>query len=110
MTQPASIDAVMRTLSDPTRRAVFERIVAVEEISVLELTEGSGVTQGAISQHLKSLRLAGLIAERPEGRKVYYRAEPQGLAPLVDWMGHYGLFWRERFANLRTLLKDIDHD
>ena len=110
MTQPASIDAVMRTLSDPTRRAVFERIVAVEEISVLELTEGSGVTQGAISQHLKSLRLAGLIAERPEGRKVFYRAEPQGLAPLVDWMGHYSLFWRERFANLRTLLKDIDHD
>jgi len=110
MTQPASIDAVMRTLSDPTRRAVFERIVSADEISVLELTEGSGVTQGAISQHLKSLRLAGLIAERPEGRKVYYRAEPQGLAPLVDWMGHYGLFWRERFANLRTLLKDIDHD
>ena len=110
MTQPASIDAMMRTLSDPTRRAVFERIVAADEISVLELTEGSGVTQGAISQHLKSLRLAGLIAERPEGRKVYYRAEPQGLAPLVDWMGHYGLFWRERFANLRTLLKDIDHD
>ena len=110
MTQPASIDAVMRTLSDPTRRAVFERIVAADEISVLELTEGSGVTQGAISQHLKSLRLAGLIAERPEGRKVYYRAEPQGLAPLVDWMGHYSLFWRERFANLRTLLKDIDHD
>ena len=110
MTLPASIDAVMRTLSDPTRRAVFERIVAADEISVLELTEGSGVTQGAISQHLKSLRLAGLIAERPEGRKVYYRAEPQGLAPLVDWMGHYGLFWRERFANLRTLLKDIDHD
>ena len=110
MTQPASIDAVMRTLSDPTRRAVFERIVAADEISVLELTEGSGVTQGAISQHLKSLRLAGLIAERPEGRKVYYRAEPQGLAPLVDWMGHYGLFWRERFANLRTLLKEIDHD
>ena len=110
MSQPASIDAVMRTLSDPTRRAVFERIVAADEISVLELTEGSGVTQGAISQHLKSLRLAGLIAERPEGRKVYYRAEPQGLAPLVDWMGHYGLFWRERFANLRTLLKDMDHD
>ena len=108
--ETAALDTVMRTLADPTRRAVFERIVHAQEISVAELTEGSGVTQGAISQHLKSLRLAGLVAERPEGRKVYYRAEPQGLAPLVDWMGHYGLFWRERFANLRTLLKDIDHD
>ena len=35
----------------------------------------------------------------------YYRAEPEGLAPLVDWMSHYGVFWRKRFANLRTLLE-----
>jgi DNA-binding transcriptional ArsR family regulator len=108
MTQMITIDAVMRTLADPTRRAVFERIVNSEEITVAELTRGSGVTQGAISQHLKSLRLAGLVAERPEGRNVYYRAEPEGLTPLVDWMSHYGVFWRERFANLRTLLKEID--
>src|SRR3954453_22976761 len=108
MIQPAAIDAVMRTLADPTRRAVFERIVGSNEISVAELTRDSGVTQGAISQHLKSLKLAGLVAERPEGRKVYYRAQPQGLAPLVDWMSNYGVFWRDRFANLRTLLKEID--
>ena len=108
MMQTATIDAVMRTLADRTRRAVFERIVNSQEITVAELTRGSGVTQGAISQHLKSLRLAGLVAERPEGRNVYYRAEPEGLTPLVDWMSHYGVFWRERFSNLRTLLKEID--
>ena len=108
MTQAAAINAVMRTLADPTRRAVFERIVGSDEITVVELTRGSGVTQGAISQHLKSLKLAGLVAERPEGRNVFYRAEPKGLAPLVDWMSHYGVFWRERFTNLRTLLKEID--
>ena len=108
MTQAAAIETVLRTLADPTRRAVFERVVKSNEISVLELTRGSGVTQGAISQHLKSLKLAGLVVERPEGRKVYYRAEPEGLTPLVDWMGHYGVCWRERFVNLRTLLKEID--
>ena len=108
MTQTATIDAVMRTLADPTRRAVFERIVGSDEITVVELTRGSGVTQGAISQHLKSLKQAGLIAERPEGRNVFYRAEPEGLAPLVDWMSRYGVFWRDRFANLKTLLKEID--
>jgi DNA-binding transcriptional ArsR family regulator len=108
MTQMIPVDAVMRTLADPTRRAVFERIVTSGEITVAELTRGSGVTQGAISQHLKSLKQAGLIADRPEGRNVHYRAEPAGLAPLVDWMSHYGVFWRERFANLRTLLKEID--
>src|SRR3954452_21051721 len=108
MFEPAAIDAVMRTLADPTRRAVFERIASSDEITVVELTRGSGVTQGAISQHLKSLKQAGLVAERPVGRNVYYRARPEGLAPLVDWMSHYGVFWRERFANLRTLLKEID--
>jgi DNA-binding transcriptional ArsR family regulator len=108
MTEAASIDTVMRTLADPTRRAVFERIVGSDEITVLELTRGSGVTQGAISQHLKSLRCAGLVTERPAGRHVYYRAEPQGLAPLVDWMGDYAVFWRDRFANLRSLLQEID--
>src|SRR5438477_12737136 len=108
MTEAAAVNAVMRTLANPTRRAVFERIVGSDEITVVELTRGSGVTQGAISQHLKSLKQAGLVAERPEGRNVFYRAEPAGLAPLVDWMSHYGVFWRERFANLRTLLKEID--
>src|ERR1700710_2212406 len=108
MIQPTSIDAVMRTLADPTRRAVFERIASSNEITVVELTRGSGVTQGAISQHLKSLKLAGLAAGRPESRHVFCRAQPEGLAPLVDWMSHYGVFWRDRFANLRTLLKEID--
>lgn len=108
MIEAAPIDAVMRALSDPTRRAVFERVVSSDEITVVELTRGSGVTQGAISQHLKSLKQAGLVAERPAGRNVYYRAQPKGLAPLADWMSHYGVFWRERLDDLRTLLKEID--
>lgn len=108
MVDSTALNAVMRTLADPTRRAVYERIVGADEITVAELTRGSGVTQGAVSQHLKSLKQAGLVAERPEGRNVYYRAQPAGLAPLVDWLGHYGVFWRERFADLRTLLKEID--
>lgn len=108
MIETAPINTVMRALADPTRRAVFEQVVSCEEITVVELTRSSGVTQGAISQHLKTLKQAGLVAERPEGRKVYYRAQPEGLEPLVAWMDHYGVFWRERFANLRTLLKEID--
>src|ERR1700760_3968684 len=108
MLQPSPIDAVMRTLADPTRRAVFERIVNADEITVAELTRGSGVTQSAISQHLRSLKQAGLITDRAQGRNVFYRPEPKGPAPLCDWMSHYDLFWRKRFANLRTVLKEID--
>ncbi|ANK90617.1 MULTISPECIES: ArsR/SmtB family transcription factor [Rhizobium] len=108
MIETAPITTIMRALADPTRRTVFEQIVLSKEITVVELTRASTVTQGAVSQHLKALKQAGLVAERPEGRNVYYRAEPEGLAPLVDWMSHYGTFWRERFADLRTLLKEID--
>jgi DNA-binding transcriptional ArsR family regulator len=108
MPETASVDAVIRTLADPTRRAVFERIVGSDEITVVELTRGSGVTQGAISQHLKTLKQAGLVAERPAGRNVYYRARPEGLEPLVDWISQYSVFWRERLINLRTLLEKID--
>jgi DNA-binding transcriptional ArsR family regulator len=108
MPNPLAINTVMRTLADPTRRAVFERIVNASEITVVELTRGSGVTQSAISQHLRSLKQAGLIVDRPEGRNVHYRAEPKGLAPLVDWMRHYDVFWQDRFTGLRALLKEID--
>ena len=108
MLQAAPVDAVMRALADPTRRAVFEQVARRGEVNVAELTRGSGVTQGAVSQHLKSLKLAGRVAERPQGRNVFYRATPDGLAPLFDWLSHYDAFWRDRFANLRDLLKEID--
>jgi DNA-binding transcriptional ArsR family regulator len=103
-----NVAAVMRALADPTRRRIFERIVKADEITVVELTRGSAVSQPAVSQHLRALKDAGLIAERRDGRNARYRAEPEGLAPLIDWLGIYGLFWRERFANLRGLLKEID--
>jgi transcriptional regulator, ArsR family len=84
---PNPVTTVMRALADPTRRAVFERVFESTEISVAELTRGSGVTQGAISQHLKSLKQAGLVAERAEGRNVYYRAAPQGPRTAGDLDG-----------------------
>jgi DNA-binding transcriptional ArsR family regulator len=102
-----TVDVVLRALSDPTRRAVFERI-ARSELNVAELTRESGVTQGAVSQHLKLLKQAGLVSERPQGRNVFYRAKPEGLAPVFDWLSHYDALWRERFTDLRTLLKEID--
>jgi DNA-binding transcriptional ArsR family regulator len=108
MPDAASLNDVMRALADPTRRSVYERIAGAEEISVADLTRGSGVSQSAVSQHLKSLKQAGLVAERPEGRNVYYRAQPDGLMPLADWMGDYSVFWRERFDALRALMKEID--
>lgn len=107
MIELARVDAVLRALADPTRRAVFERITASEH-NVADLTRHSGVSQGAVSQHLKLLKQAGLVSERPQGRNVFYRANADGLAPLFDWLSHYQAFWRDRFSDLHHLLKEID--
>ncbi|MGO1077162.1 ArsR/SmtB family transcription factor [Inquilinus sp. CA228] len=98
---------IFQALADPTRRAVFERL-ADGELSVTELKAGFAVSQPAISQHLAALRRAGLVAERRDGRFVYYRAAPDGLAPLASWIDRYRAFWPEKVARLKTLLEDMD--
>jgi DNA-binding transcriptional ArsR family regulator len=108
MLENPRITDLMKTLADPTRRSVFEAIARSADITVGELVRGSTVSQPAVSQHLRAPKAVGLVAERRAGRKVHYRADPRGLAPLVDWLEFYGPFWRERFANLATLLKRID--
>ncbi|HWA64167.1 MAG TPA: metalloregulator ArsR/SmtB family transcription factor [Caulobacteraceae bacterium] len=98
---------LFRALADPTRRAVFERL-AGGEMSVSDLKRGFSVSQPAISQHLAALKGAGLVAERREGRNAFYRARPEGLTPLTDWVDRYRAFWPERIAALKDVLKEID--
>ena len=68
----------------------------------------AGVSQPAVSKHLGVLKLAGLVRFRRAGRETHYSAEPQALAPLVQWMSLYGAFWRDRFDRLEDLLKRMD--
>ena len=98
---------IFRALGDPTRRAVSERLTAGER-SVSELRSGLPISQPAVSQHLAALKAAGLVGERREGRKVFYRIEPQGLAPLIDWLGRYRAFWPQRIERLKDVLKEMD--
>jgi len=98
---------IFRALADPTRRAVFERLTQ-GEASVGELTEDFDVSQPAISQHLAALRKAGLVTSRSAGRNAFYRADPGGLRPLVDWIETYQAFWHGRLDRLRALLKNLD--
>jgi DNA-binding transcriptional ArsR family regulator len=104
----AAADDVFRALADPTRRALFERLVREGEQTVRALTDFAGVSQPAVSKHLALLKVAGLVKDRPAGRQVHYRADPQGLAPLGDWMGRYSAFWQDRFDRLDDLLERMD--
>ena len=98
---------IFRALADPTRRTVYERLTA-SEMSVSELRAGMSVSQPAVSQHLAVLRDAGLVIERRAGRNAYYRADPQGLDPLLGWIERYRAFWPERIEKLKTVLKGMD--
>ena len=99
---------LFKALSDPTRRAIFERLARDGELTVHVLTDHSGVSQPAVSKHLTVLKRAKLVRHRREGRETHYSAQPQALEPLLDWVIFYGAFWRERFDRLESLLKRMD--
>lgn len=101
-------DALFRTLADPTRRAIFERLCREGEKTVADLTAKAGVSQPVVSKHLGVLRKAGLVRGRPDGRQTHYRAQPGALSPLIDWTRRMAGFWEERLDKLDDLLKRMD--
>ncbi|MDP3800749.1 helix-turn-helix transcriptional regulator [Brevundimonas sp.] len=105
---PTTPDALFRTLADPTRRALFERLCREGETTVGALTAGAGVSQPAVSKHLGVLKQAGLVRDRPDGRQTHYSARLEALAPLADWTGRMTGFWEARIDHLEDLLKRMD--
>ncbi|MDB5522856.1 MAG: transcriptional regulator [Rhizobium sp.] len=106
MTQPH--DILFRTLADPTRRAIFERLCRDGDQTVGALTAQAGVSQPAVSKHLAVLKQAGLVRDRHEGRQTHYSAQLDALAPLNDWTSRMAGFWKNRFDALEDLLKRMD--
>jgi DNA-binding transcriptional ArsR family regulator len=101
-------DLLFRTLSDPTRRGIFERLCRDGEQTVGALTAQSGVSQPAVSKHLGILRQAGLVRDRHHGRQTHYSAQVAALSPLTDWTSQMNAFWHSRFDDLEDLLKRMD--
>jgi DNA-binding transcriptional ArsR family regulator len=105
---PDTQDVIFRSLADPTRRALFERLCREGEQTVGALTAEAGVSQPVVSRHLAMLRQAGLVRERHAGRHTHYSAQPGGLAPLIDWTSRMSGFWEARFDHLEDLLRRMD--
>jgi DNA-binding transcriptional ArsR family regulator len=105
---PNAHDLLFRTLADPTRRALFERLCRDGEQTVAALTAQAGVSQPAVSKHLGVLKQAGLVRDRPEGRQTHYSAQLGALGPLIDWTNQMAGFWEGRFDDLEDLLKRMD--
>jgi DNA-binding transcriptional ArsR family regulator len=98
---------IFQALADPSRRAIFESLTR-GEAAVNDLTARFDISQPAVSQHLAALKGAGLVNRRREGRHVYYRVEPRGMKPLIDWIAHYRAFWPKHVARLERLLEKMD--
>lgn len=105
---PTAPDQIFRTLADPTRRAIFERLCREGEKTVGDLTARAGVSQPVVSKHIGILKDAGLVRGRHEGRQTHYSAQIGALAPLVDWTSRMAGFWEGRFDDLEGLLKRMD--
>ena len=101
-------DVLFRTLADPTRRALFERLCRDGDQTVRALTAKAGVSQPAVSKHLGILKRAGLVRDRHEGRQTHYSAQIEALAPLADWTNQMTRFWESRFDDLEALLRRMD--
>jgi DNA-binding transcriptional ArsR family regulator len=105
---PSPQDVLFRTLADPTRRAIFERLCRDGEQTVGALTARAGVSQPAVSKHLAVLKQAGLVRDRHEGRHAHYSAQLDALTPLTDWASQMAGFWETRLDHLEDLLKRMD--
>ena len=103
----AAENRIFQALADPSRRAILASLTR-GEAAVKDLTARFEISQPAVSQHLAALKDAGLVNARREGRCVFYRVDPRGMKPLVDWIAQYRAFWTERVGRLERLLEKMD--
>jgi DNA-binding transcriptional ArsR family regulator len=103
--QIAAAEDVFRAIADPSRRRMLE-LLAANDCPAQELASQFDMSFAAVSQHLKVLLGAGLVARRTEGRTRIYRLTPQRLRVVEEWTATYRKFWESR---LQRLAKYLDH-
>ena len=93
--------AGLAALGDPTRRTIFE-LVAERPRAVVELSRHVPVSRPAVSQHLRVLKDAGLVVDRPQGNRRIYAADPEGLADLRAYLER---FWNTALASFKDIVE-----
>ncbi|WP_170397647.1 ArsR/SmtB family transcription factor [Ruegeria arenilitoris] len=96
-----------RALADPTRRDIVQ-MLAVQEMTIAQLTQRFDMTRAAVKKHLTVLSDGGLITVETRGRERINRLEPQGMAPVLDWLSYFDQFWDERLNNLKEAIERKD--
>jgi DNA-binding transcriptional ArsR family regulator len=96
---------VFAAISHPARRRILD-LLAQAERSVHAIAGHFAMSRPAVSQHLRILLDAGLVAEQRHGRERHYRFVPDGLGPVREWVAHYERFWDDRLRRLRQVLAE----
>lgn len=98
------MDAVLAAVADPTRRLLLERLRATGPASIAELGSGLPMTRQAVTKHLDTLRDAGLVRVRRDGRERLHELQPEPLREVDDWLRPYAEAWDRRLDALRSHL------
>jgi DNA-binding transcriptional ArsR family regulator len=96
-----------QAIADPTRRAILDVLKAEGPQKAGDLAERfPRISRPAVSKHLRVLRGARLVAQRKDGREVWYRLEADPLGQVYQWLDQYEDFWRDRLARLKQAVED----
>ena len=96
-------------LADPTRRQIIE-VLAAGESSFGDLAERFEMSRPAVSQHLKVLRDAGIVASRADAQRRIYRLNDDSLDEIDAWLGKVREFWNARLDTLERLLTEEEEE
>ena len=99
--------ATFRALADPTRRAILKTL-AEGERSIADVASDFDMTRAAVKKHLTVLSDGGLITVTAKGRERFNRLDPQGFAPIRDWLSFFDHFWDDRLDALKSAIEK-DH-
>ena len=108
--ETASLDIIFSALSDPTRRAMLERLSQGGEITVSELAAAAPIKMSlpAISKHVRILEDAGLIVRHKEGREHHLKLSGEAMRDAAGWINRYRHFWDYQFDSLEQYLAEED--
>ncbi|WP_171228477.1 helix-turn-helix transcriptional regulator [Ruegeria sp. HKCCA4008] len=98
-----------RALADPTRRSIV-RLLSSQDMTIGQLTDRFDMTRAAVKKHLTILSDGGLITVEARGRERINRLEPQGMAPVLDWLSYFDQFWDDRLNSLKEAIERKEND
>lgn len=104
--ESSDLDVIFAALADPTRRAILSRL-AISEASVKEIAAPFGMSQPAVSKHLKVLERAGLIERDVDKQRRPARLRADKLADAIEWLNEFKVFWQKSFEQLDDVLLNL---